>query len=150
MKDFTYPAVFSSEPGQEIAVVFPDLDAATSGVCQDDAEQSARELLECVLTGLIEDGQSFPMATPAREIRLSENEKVVQISISLPPDRKQIPPEKVDQIVANCVANQRLEGLECSEEDLAAARRIVTGETTLAEELAVVITRYKEGNADER
>ena len=39
----------------------------------------------------------------------------------------------MDQIVANCVANQRLEGLECSEEDLAAARRIVTGETTLAE-----------------
>ena len=84
------------------------------------------------------------MATPAREIRLSENEKVVQISISLPPDRKQIPPEKVDQIVANCVANQRLEGLICTAEDEAAARRIATGETTLAEELAAVVARYRE------
>ena len=28
---YFYPAVFTYEPGQEIAVVFPDLDVATSG-----------------------------------------------------------------------------------------------------------------------
>lgn len=29
---YLYPAVFTYEEGQEIAVVFPDLDVATSGV----------------------------------------------------------------------------------------------------------------------
>ena len=144
MNDFTYPAVFSSAPGQEIAVVFPDFDAATSGVSQDDAEQSARELLECALTGLIVDGQSFPMATPIGEIRLSKHEKVVLISIPRTLVRKQLQPERVERIVANCVANQRLEGLICTDEDEAAARRIATGETTLAEELAAVVARYQE------
>lgn len=144
MDDFTYPAVFSYEQGQEIAVVFPDFDAATSGVSQDDAEQSARELLECVLIGLIEDGEKLPPATPIGEIRLSENEKVVLISIPRPLIRKRLPPEKVERIVANCVANQRLEGLICTDEDEAAARRIATGETTLAEELAAVVDKYRE------
>ena len=144
MNNFTYPAIFSYEEGKEIAVVFPDLDVATSGINDDDALLSARELLGCVLIGLIKDGQIFPMATPAREIRLSENEKVVQISISLPPDKKKIPTNRVDKIVANCVANQRLEGLICTPEDEAAARRIITGETTLAEELAAVVARYRE------
>ena len=59
-------------------------------------------------------------------------------------DRKKITQGKVDKIVANCVANQRLEGLICTAEDEAAARRIITGETTLAEELAAVVARYKE------
>lgn len=59
-------------------------------------------------------------------------------------DRKQIQPEAVERIVANCVANQRLEGLICTPEDEAAARRIITGETTLAEELAAVVAKYRE------
>ena len=46
---YVYPAVFSYEDGQEIAVVFPDLDVATSGVNDDDALISARELLGCGL-----------------------------------------------------------------------------------------------------
>ena len=46
---YFYPAVFTYEPDQEIAVVFPDLDCATSGVNDDDALLSARELLGCVL-----------------------------------------------------------------------------------------------------
>lgn len=144
MDDFTYPAVFSYEQGQEIAVAFPDLDVATSGSSQDDAEQSARELLECVLIGLIEDSEKLPPATPMQEIQVQDNEKVVMISISLSPDRKRLPPERVERIVANCIANQRLEGLICTAEDEAAARRIITGETTLAEELAAVVARYRE------
>ena len=59
-------------------------------------------------------------------------------------DRKKIPQGKVDRIVGNCVANQRMEGLICTAEDEAAARRIITGETTLAEELAAVVARYRE------
>ena len=42
---YFYPAVFTYEPGQEIAVVFPDLDVATSGIDEDDALLSARDLL---------------------------------------------------------------------------------------------------------
>ena len=33
---YIYPAVFSYEPGEEISVMFPDLDVATSGVDDDD------------------------------------------------------------------------------------------------------------------
>ena len=46
---YFYPAVFTYEEGKEIAVVFPDLDVATSGVNDDDALLSARELLGCCL-----------------------------------------------------------------------------------------------------
>ena len=42
---YCFPAVFSYEEGQEISVFFPDLDVATSGVNDDDALLSARELL---------------------------------------------------------------------------------------------------------
>ena len=41
---YFYPAVFTYEEEQEIAVVFPDLDVATSGENDDDALLSAREL----------------------------------------------------------------------------------------------------------
>ena len=43
---YVYPAVFTYEESQEIAVVFPDLDAATSGENDGDALFSARELLD--------------------------------------------------------------------------------------------------------
>lgn len=56
---YFYPAVFTYEAGQEIAVVFPDLNAATSGTNDDDAFMSARELLGCVLYGLEEDGEEI-------------------------------------------------------------------------------------------
>ena len=40
---YFYPAVFTYEPEQEIAVTFPDLDVATSGENEDDALISARD-----------------------------------------------------------------------------------------------------------
>ena len=49
----------------------------------------------------------------------------------------------VDQIIANCVANQAMEGLICTEEDKAAVRRIVSGETTAADEVAKVLEKYR-------
>ncbi len=45
---YFYPAVFTYDPGKEIAVVFPDLDCATSGTDDHDALLSARELLGIV------------------------------------------------------------------------------------------------------
>ena len=49
---YIYPAVFTYEEGEEIAVVFPDLDVATSGENDADALTSARELLGAVLYGM--------------------------------------------------------------------------------------------------
>ena len=54
---YYYPAIFAYEPGEEIAVVFPDLNVATNGVDDKDALLSARELLGCVLNGLEEDNE---------------------------------------------------------------------------------------------
>ena len=46
---YIYPAVFTFEVGQEIAVLFPDFDVATSGVDEEDAFKSAKELLGLTL-----------------------------------------------------------------------------------------------------
>lgn len=81
---YVYPAVFTYEPGQEIAVVFPDLDVATSGTSDDDALFSARELLGCVLFGLEEDGDPIPAPTPLAEIHTHSNERAVLIDVYMP------------------------------------------------------------------
>lgn len=60
-KQMAYPAIFSKEANEsEISVVFPDLGCATSGTDETDALSSASELLQCVLNGLIEDGEEVP------------------------------------------------------------------------------------------
>lgn len=81
---YFYPAVFTYEPGQEIAVVFPDLGCATSGVDDDDALLSARELLGCVLNGLEEDGEEIPSPTPLSEIGTPDNERAVLVDVYMP------------------------------------------------------------------
>lgn len=85
---YFYPAIFTYEPGQEIAVVFPDLGCATSGVNDDDALLSARELLGCVLYGLEEDGEEIPAPTSLSEIKLEENEHTVLIDVYMPSVRQ--------------------------------------------------------------
>ncbi len=81
---YFYPAVFTYEPEQEIAVVFPDLDCATSGINDDDALLSARELLGCVLHGLEEDGENIPSPTPLSDVKLQSNERAVLIDVYMP------------------------------------------------------------------
>lgn len=81
---YFYPAVFTYEAGQEIAVVFPDLDCATSGSDDDDALLSARELLGCVLFGLEEDGEDIPDPTPLSQVKAKENERTVLIDVYMP------------------------------------------------------------------
>lgn len=81
---YFYPAVFTYEPGQEIAVVFPDLNCATSGMNDDDALMSARELLGCVLNGLEEDGEEIPAPTPLSEIGLPDNKRAVLVDVYMP------------------------------------------------------------------
>lgn len=81
---YFYPAVFTYEPGEEIAVVFPDLDCATSGTDDNDALLSARELLGCVLNGMEEDGEVIPAPTPLSDIKMLENERAVLIDVYMP------------------------------------------------------------------
>lgn len=81
---YFYPAVFTYEEGQEIAVVFPDLDVATSGTDDTDALLSARELLGCVLFGLEEDNEIIPEPTQLSKIRTEQNEKAVLIDVYMP------------------------------------------------------------------
>lgn len=81
---YFYPAVFTYEEGKEIAVVFPDLDVATSGVNDDDALLSARELLGCVMFGLEEDNEEIPSPTRLSDINVEQNERVVLIDVYMP------------------------------------------------------------------
>jgi len=81
---YCFPAVFSYEEGQEISVFFPDLDVATSGVNDDDALLSARELLGCVLYGLEEDEEEIPVPTPLADVRVEDNERSVLIDVYMP------------------------------------------------------------------
>lgn len=79
-----YPAVFTYEPGQEIAVVFPDLDVATSGENEEEALLAARELLGCVMLGMEEDGEEIPRPTHLTDIKLEKNERSVLIDVYMP------------------------------------------------------------------
>lgn len=81
---YFYPAVFTYEDGQEIAVVFPDLDVATSGENDDDALLAARELLGCVMFGLEEDGADIPEPTPLSAVTLEANERAVLVDVYMP------------------------------------------------------------------
>lgn len=81
---YVFPAVFTYEAGQEIAVVFPDLDVATSGTDDNDALLSARELLGCVLCGLEEDHEEIPVPTPLSEVAAAENERAVLVDVYMP------------------------------------------------------------------
>lgn len=81
---YFYPAVFTYEEGQEIAVTFPDLDVATSGENDADALLSARELLGCVLCGLEEDGDPIPDPTPLAEVKLEAGERVALVDVYMP------------------------------------------------------------------
>ena len=85
---YIYPAVFSYEPGEEISVMFPDLDVATSGVDDDDALLSARELLGITLFGLEEDGEDIPAPSRLNAVQLSENERAVLVDVYMPSIRQ--------------------------------------------------------------
>jgi len=81
---YVYPAVFTYEEGQEIAVEFPDLSVATSGVDDNDALLSARELLGCVLFGLETDDEEIPEPTALSKIHLEKNEHAVLVDVYMP------------------------------------------------------------------
>lgn len=81
---YLYPAVFTYEEGQEIAVIFPDLDVGTSGVDEADAMKSAKELLGIVLMGMEEDGEEIPAASRLSDLQIADNERSVLIEVYMP------------------------------------------------------------------
>lgn len=82
---YVYPAVFSYEPGEsEIAVVFPDLNVATTGEDEVDALHMARELLGLVMYGLEEDGEDIPTPSHLKDIKASDNEIVALVDVFMP------------------------------------------------------------------
>ncbi len=109
---YFYPAIFTYEDGQEIAVVFPDLDCATSGENEDDAFLSARELLGCVLCGLEEDGEEIPHPTPLCSIKTESNERAVLIDAYMPSIRERNNNRSVNRTVTlpawlNAISQER-------------------------------------------
>ena len=64
----------------EVAVVFPDLDVATSGINEVDALFSAQELLRCVLSGLMDYGEPFPAPSALKDIPVDQNEKAILVT----------------------------------------------------------------------
>ena len=81
---YVFPAIFTYEAGQEIAVVFPDLDVATSGTDDNDALLSARELLGCALYGMEEDGEEIPSPTLLSDVETDKNERAVLVDVYMP------------------------------------------------------------------
>lgn len=96
---YFYPAVFTYEPDQEIAVVFPDLNCATSGEDEDDALLSARELLGCVLFGLEEDGEDIPAPTQLCDVQTQPNERVTLIDVYMPSIRDRMNNRSVNRTI---------------------------------------------------
>lgn len=85
---YLFPAVFTYEPGEEIAVTFPDLDVATNGATDEEALHSARELLGCVLYGMEEDGETIPAPTPLEAVEVLPGEHTVLVDVYMPTIRQ--------------------------------------------------------------
>lgn len=81
---YCYPAVLTYEDGYDIAVEFPDLEAATSGADDEEALFSARELLGLVLYGMERDGEDIPEPSALKEVPLEENERAVLVDVYMP------------------------------------------------------------------
>lgn len=81
---YVFPAVFTYDADAEIAVTFPDLDVATSGITDEDAMLSARDLLGLVLFGLEEDGGTIPTPSPLMSIPHADNEVVTLVDVFMP------------------------------------------------------------------
>ena len=125
---YAYPALFVYEPGQEIAVEFPDLDVATSGEDDIDALNSARELLGLVIFGREEDGEEIPAPTPLSDIFPKENERVVLVDVYMPSVRMEGVTRSVNRTVTlpawmNAAAQER--GINFSQVLQDALRKII-------------------------
>lgn len=82
---YLYPAIFTYEDGEEIAVTFPDLPGcATSGADDKEAYDMARDALGGFMWCLEDDGDDIPKATPLAEVEVEENERAVLVEVFMP------------------------------------------------------------------
>lgn len=82
---YLYPAIFTYEEGEEIAVTFPDLPGcATSGADDKEAYDMARDALGGFMWCLEDDGDDIPKATPLAEVEVEENERAVLVEVFMP------------------------------------------------------------------
>ena len=86
--NYIYPAVFTFEEGQEIAVLFPDFDVATSGVDEEDAFKSAKELLGLTLYSMEEDKEEIPQPSPISELQLKKTQISCLVDVFMPSIRE--------------------------------------------------------------
>lgn len=87
-KYYSYPAILTYEPDQEISVEFPDLNCATSGIDDLDAANSAEELLGLIMLGLEEDGEEIPSPTPLYNLSLEHNQRSTYVTVFMPSVRQ--------------------------------------------------------------
>lgn len=81
---YCYPAVLTYEEGQDIAVVFYDIELATSGTDDREALYMARDALGGRLELMEEDGDEIPTPTALADIPLKENQKAVLVDVYMP------------------------------------------------------------------
>lgn len=81
---YCYPAVFTYEEGREIAVVFPDLELATSGRDDADALFAARDALGGRLELMEEDEEPIPVPSRITDIAVAGNERVCLVDVYMP------------------------------------------------------------------
>ena len=81
---YFYPAVFTYEPDCEIAVTFPVLGVATSGVDERDALMSARELLGITIFGMEQDGDELPVPSHVNDVEVEDNERAILVDVFMP------------------------------------------------------------------
>ena len=81
---YVYPAVFTYEDEKEIAVVFPDLELATSGADDAGALFSAKEALGGRLALMEELGENVPKASELKDIAIAKNERAVLVDVYMP------------------------------------------------------------------
>lgn len=109
---YVYPAILTYEDGCDIAVEFPDLGVATSGVDDDDALFSARELLGCVMNGLEEDDEEIPAPSSIFSLQTKPNESTVLVDVYMPTIRLAQSNKAVNRTVTlpawlNAIATER-------------------------------------------
>lgn len=81
---YVYPAILTYEPDQEISVLFPDLDCATSGVDEADALYSARECLGGRLALMEELGMEIPAPSKMKDLETAGNEQAFLVDVYMP------------------------------------------------------------------
>lgn len=82
---YVYPAIIGKEKDEkEYSIFFPDFDVATSGIDEEDALMSARELLGTVIYGIEQDKEKLPKPSKLSEIKFGKNERTLLIDVYMP------------------------------------------------------------------